>query len=131
MKIHLPLPTMLEEAEELKLKAPIESRQELRRGIQKLIGEDMMSKVKNIDPLIVRDSTINKEKKYYMAPFHKDKIERYDNRKPEDLFTKNDWKFVAQKLCFYAGLRTLLSDGKGLILCAFQNHLQDPRSDEP
>jgi len=110
VKIHLPLDRLLEEAEDLKLKAPLGKTEKLRSRIQKILGESLVTKLKGIDPLVIRDSTIEKEHKYFMAPFHKDKLNRYV-RDVDELFTDSDWRFVTQKICFDAGLRTLLSEG--------------------
>lgn len=111
VKLHLPLDRLLEEAERLKLKAPLGKTEKLRSRIEKILGESLVTKLKGIDPMVIRDGTIEKEHKYFMAPFHKDKISRYV-KDQDELFSKNDLRYVAQKLCFDAGLRTLLSEGK-------------------
>lgn len=88
--------------------------------MEKVLGKDKVEKFENCNPLEIHDSTIKKEAKYFMAPFHKQMLHKYAKSK-EELFAASDYRYVTQNICFEAGegLRHLIYEGEHLLVSRY------------
>ena len=97
IKIHAPWKVLAREAENAKLKVPLQESDIDMESWHRAWG--LKAKLKAIDPMEIRDATIGEKKEYFMTYFQRNHLESYLGHNNKDtFFDVKDRLFLVEQL---------------------------------